>query len=520
MNGESARRRAVGLTGCALFSLLAAFGREAERLMADDPLAQSDLPRALAAWLALFALSAAALHFWRARPARAPRAPKPSGRPFRPKRAFCLLLLCYAPMYAAAFPGSFAYDVPFQLKQVFTHAYSSHHPLLHTLLLGGCIRLGQALGSVTAGAALYTALQCALLAACFSLTCASVARRSGARAARFSAIFFALYPLHAVFAVNATKDTLFSGLFALTLAYAAEAIIDGLTLRTGARFCACASLTLLLRNNAVYAAAVWLLLLPPLLGRRGLRLTLAAALSLAAALAAGALLSLALTAQRGDPCEMLSWPIQQLARARVTQGERLSEEEREAIDELMPGEAWRLYDPAISDPVKFEFDSEALLSDPARYARVYLSVARKCPHAYFDALLLHTYPFFYPYGAYRVPGRYVQMTVGTDYYDGWWQGERIHSAFPRLLAALQWRFGNTAAANIPVLGLPFNTGAIVWATLFLALRALYEGRRGAFAVSLLPVLLWGTYLLGPVMAGRYVYPFVCAMPVLATKERS
>ena len=30
----------------------------------------------------------------------------------------------------------------------------------------------------------------------------------------------------------------------------------------------------------------------------------------------------------------------------------------------------------------------------------------------------------------------------------------------------------------------------------------------------LPVLLYMTYLLGPVMQGRYLYPFVCILPVL------
>ena len=51
--------------------------------------------------------------------------------------------------------------------------------------------------------------------------------------------------------------------------------------------------------------------------------------------------------------------------------------------------------------------------------------------------------------------------------------------------------------------------------LALVLREAYFGRWRRFAVALLPVLLWGTYLLGPVMAGRYAYPFVCALPVLA-----
>lgn len=516
------RKRAAVLAGGALFSLFAAFGHEAERMMEQGPLGQSDLSRALLLWAALFALVLLSAALYGRIKGRLPRPAVRSAKeapPFRASRAFALILLCYAPMYAVAFPGSFAYDVPFQLKQVATGAYSTHHPLLHTLALGACVGLGRAAGHVNLGAALYTALQCALLAGCFALTSASIGRQCGARAARWAALFFAVYPLHMVFAVNATKDVLFSGLFALTLALAREAAALGFSRRRGAALLSCASLMLLLRNNAAYAFAVWLLLLPALLGRRGLRLTGVSALALAAALGANALLARALDAQPGDPCEMLSWPIQQLARARVTQGERLSEDERTAIDALMPGEAWRLYDPMISDPVKFEFNSEALLSDPARMAKAYLSVAKKCPHAFFDALLLHTYSFFYPYSVYRVPGAYAQMTVGTEYYDGWWEGERIQSAFPRLLSALQWRFGAQGAMQTPLLGVFFNMGLIVWVMLGLALRAFAQGRRASLAVALLAVLLWGTYLPGPVMAGRYIYPFVCALPVLASRER-
>ena len=113
-------------------------------------------------------------------------------------------------MFCVAFPGSFAYDVPYQLRQVVTGAYSTHHPLLHAGA-GRAAAAGRALGDINLGAALYTALQMALLAGCFALTCGSIARQSGARAAKRAAVFFALYPLNMVMAVNATKDVLFGG---------------------------------------------------------------------------------------------------------------------------------------------------------------------------------------------------------------------------------------------------------------------------------------------------------------------
>ena len=36
----------------------------------------------------------------------------------------------------------------------------------------------------------------------------------------------------------------------------------------------------------------------------------------------------------------------------------------------------------------------------------------------------------------------------------------------------------------------------------------------------LPLLLYATYLLGPVMQGRYLYPFVCVLPLFALRRKT
>lgn len=504
------RKRAVLLAGGAMYALFAAFGWQAQTLGESEPI------RALRTAAVLFPL--AALMLWALFHACDRVGTRAHGtRPFSTKRAFLLMLLCDLPMFVIAFPGSFAYDVPYQLAQVFSGAYSTHHPLLHTLLLGGCVALGRAVGHVNLGAALYTALQVVAMALCFALTCASIGRLRGARAARGSMLFFALYPLHGVFAVNATKDVLFSGLFALMLALSFEEIDSpGASRRRLIGLCACAALSMMLRNNAVYAVVVWLLVLFFALRKRARALVAAVAMAVVLSMSANALLHAATGAQSGSPVEMLSWPIQQLARARLLDGDKMTDAERAAIDAWMPNEAWRLYDPTISDPVKFEFDMAQVLRDPAYFVRVYLSVGAKCPKAYFDALLMHTYSFWYPYSRYRVSGYYVQMTVATY---GGMEKFGIHSAFERPLAALSWRLGAQGAMQFPVIGWLFNMGLIMWTMLFFALREAYEGNGRRFVIALLPVLLWGTFLLGPVMAGRYAYPFVCALPAMAGGER-
>jgi len=508
---ERMRRRMAAALGGAMYALFLSFGFQVERYGQSSPL------RALLCAAALWLPAAVLLDRLFARERRRHEGEE---KPLRAGRVFAGIFACYVPMLLVSFPGAFAYDVPFQLEQVFTGAYSSHHPLLHTLLLGGCVKLGQALGQINLGAALYTVLQMAALAGCFALTCASIARQCGSRAARRSAVFFALYPLHMMFAVNATKDVLFSGLFVLTLALAREVLLLGGGRMLHAGLLLCGTLMLLLRNNALYAAAVWLVFLLAMHRRRALALCGAVMASICLCMAANGAMKAATHAAEGDLCEMLSWPIQQMARARSQNAENLTDEEKLAIDELMPQESWKLYDPTISDPVKFEFDTQRLLSDPGRYLRAYLSIGAKCPKAYFDALLMHTYSFFYPYGEYRVSGYYLQMGITDQYYD-WCDFERIssQSLAPRVLASLSWRFGAKGAMQIPLVGYLFNMGVIVWVMLFFVLRDAYHGRWKHFAVGLLPVLLWGTFLLGPVMAGRYIYPFVCCMPVLGSRTK-
>jgi len=509
------RRRVVTALGVAMYALFAACGYQVQH---DGG---CNVPHALLTAAVLVVPAYALLSFLLGRKGQAGTVD--AQKPFSARMAFWGVLTCYVPMFLIAYPGSFAYDVPFQLRQVFTGAYSTHHPLLHTLLLGGCVSLGRMLGNINLGAALYTLIQMTALAGCFAAACASIARSCSPRAARCCAAFFALYPLHMFFAVNATKDVLFSGLFVLTLALAMEMI----RVREPSRgLCAglvlCSAGMMLLRNNALYAVIVWLPLLALLLRRQGVRLI--AGLLAAAALyaCANGAMKAATGAVSGNPSEMLSIPIQQLARARNLADERLTDAERGQIDALMPQESWRLYDPTISDPVKFAFDTDVFLADQAGFAKLYLSVGAKCADVYIDALLAHTLAFWYPYSTYGVSGYYLQMGVSTEQTDQWCDFEWIRQVSPlrRVLESLSWRFGAKGAMQIPVVGYLFNMGVIVWTMLYFVLREAYAGRWARFGVCLLPVLLWGTFLLGPVMAGRYIYPFVCALPVLSSRPRA
>ena len=434
-------------------------------------------------------------------------------------QVFLVLTACYIPMYIVLFPGSFAYDVPFQVKQVITGIYSSHHPVLHTLLLGIPVALGKKIGHVTWGTALYTLIQILLLSRCFSKCVESIEKQSGKRSARAAMIFFAIYPLHMLMASNATKDTLFGGTFALAFCLILQKMRIGVTNRENGRMILAILFSILLRNNAVYAYLAWTVLLMLILKDDKRKVPVAVLASTILALFAGACLNQAVRATPGDIVEMLSVPIQQVARVRNLRPEVLSEEEIEAIDAAMPSEAWSYYDPTISDPVKFAMDSSVIRENPKLYLKLYLSVLLKCPKESIDAFLLLTHGFLYPYQHYEMSNYYLQTGITVKYYDGWWTGEPIHteSPTPELRAAIEWRIGSKGAMQWPVIGYLFNIGVIIWIMLLLALKQMYFSRKDIALAALLPVFLLGTYLLGPCVAGRYVYPFVCLLPILAQK---
>ena len=59
--------------------------------------------------------------------------PRGEKKPFCTLGAFALFLACYTPMLLIEYPGSFQYDVTYQVYQIATGRYTQFHPLAHTL---------------------------------------------------------------------------------------------------------------------------------------------------------------------------------------------------------------------------------------------------------------------------------------------------------------------------------------------------------------------------------------------------
>ena len=440
-------------------------------------------------------------------------------KPFCTLGAMVLIFLSYVPMLLVEYPGSFVYDVKGQAWQISVGQMDATHPLLHTLLMKFClVDCYDLLQSMERGVLLYSLIQMTLVSACFAWVCASLSRSSSRRAAHFAVAFFCLFPYHMAFASNCTKDVLFSANFVLMMALAYEKLrIGRLRKFHVALYIVSGVLTCLLRNNMIYSMGAWLVVL--LIGqwtRR--RLLMISAIVIGLSIGINEALIMVTNAKRGNIQEVLSVPAQQLARAYQYAPQSFTKAELEDLNWFIEKNAYENYDPTIADPVKFNVNTEGFLEEPERAFRLWLSIGKKEPGIYLDAILNTALYFLYPYETYDGTGIYIEIGMtrgGNTVPHLFGQPDFVQpQRFAAIRETLDKRIFSNGAAGIPVLHWVFNAGLVIWFMLMCVLYAVYQGDKAHICVLMLPVLLWSPYLFGPVTYGRYLYPFVCILPAL------
>ena len=173
--------------------------------------------------------------------------------------AFALILGGYCIPFATYYPAIMAYDVIPQLDQIRVSGLTTHHPLIHTLFLKGCLAAGEFLpfsNGDRAGLAMYSLIQMAVMAGCFAWVYVFLRRHAVSRWLGYAFVLCAaVFPTHGMLAVSITKDTVFAALTMVFTALAYE-----LSVREeypGGRFFVgyllVTLLLLLFRNNSVYA---------------------------------------------------------------------------------------------------------------------------------------------------------------------------------------------------------------------------------------------------------------------------
>lgn len=434
------------------------------------------------------------------------------------------LFLAWLPVFLAVYPGFFAYDATDELEQVLTGNYVTRHPLLHVLLLGKTVSGIEGLtGSYNAGIAVYVLFQMAVMALLLSWELSAFKKLGAGRIlCGISLCFFAFFPVIPMYVLCTSKDIWYTAgmLAAVTLLClpAAKQKSEGakkagITYWTGLG-CALFAMAVF-RNNGFYVFLVMLPALFVLAGKKHIkRMAATAAVVLLLVLGQSAVFKAVLDPVDTGVQETLTVPIQQLARTWNYSPEVFSEQDREALFEILPQEVLERYTPKLSDLVKIEFNTGNYQKNPGRYRRLWLKTGLKAPFTYLNAWLMTSYGFWYP-------------DASIDVYNGWRSYEKSsyfsfeteepgvrESHFPWLEEVYRKISLENIVQQIPVISWLFSPGFFCWIFLLAGLL-LAARRRWRYVLALLPVgLNWMTVLLGPTYLVRYVLIFWFALPLL------
>lgn len=428
---------------------------------------------------------------------------------------FILMLLCWIPAFLAVFPGYYSYDAPAQLIQgLYGLPIDARQPVVHTLLMSGCVGLGNYLfGSYEAGLAIYTILQALLVAASYAYLCVMLRRwRVPPVFIVLSFVFFTFNPIIQLFAFVTAKDVLFSSLFLLTVGFTVEYVKNPeqffhSPLRM-IRYALIVILMALFRKQGIY---VFILALPFLIwvGRVHWKKITALCLScVVVVLAFFGPVSNSLGIIPSQPNEMLSVPIQQIARVLELNPDSVTPQEKEMVYRYIPSEAIDGYIPEISDPVKDQFDNEAYKEDKADFFKVWLEIGLKNPGIYIDAFLYLSVGYFYPSVASVHPWSVVASRCGSEVALPIAQ----NSLCPRYLSYLE-NISENFMKTVPVASASVCEALPFWILVICAAVVFYQ-KKYKFLIPLLFIFVyWCSLIVGPVVAIRYAYPLLLCLPI-------
>ncbi len=438
---------------------------------------------------------------------------------------FFFLILCWLPVLLAVYPGFFVYDAQEEYLQVASRTFTTHHPLLHVLLLGGIIcAVHKVTDSYNMGIACYMIFQMIVVSGVLTYLLSYLRKKQVSKIIRgISLLYFGLFPVIVMFTLCSAKDTLFTAALLLLIVSLIEMGISQerffaskgrILLFAGSAFC-----MLMFRKNGIYAFIVMIPILFIYHKEYRKKLMTLIALVLAGYFLASGVLAIALHAKSSENQEILTVPIQQLARTYKFNREVFSEEDKAVLHEILPEEALVLYNPRLSDPVKYHFNNQAFLSDRSKYAGLWLRIGLRKPLSYINAWLMTSYGFWYPDTVINV---YSGNSVFTfTYEDSSYFGYEVElpgvrdSKLPWLDEVYRRLSLEIEQEKVPILSMAYSPGCLFWCFAFVFCYVLYRRKYHITVPYLLVLLVWLTVILGPTYLPRYVLIFWYGLPLFA-----
>lgn len=429
-------------------------------------------------------------------------------------KSFLILEAVYLLVVIINFPGNLCYDTEGQIMQVMGEAaYSTHHPLLSTFLVGLPVKFGTVvLGSANAGLFLYMIIQTVMFSAALGGTVAVLAKKGLSKQGLWTVqILYLITPIYSNIASTAVKDVPFISAFIgyftclVLLTDDSEKLYDK---KFMAGFIGLQIATCLLRKNGYYVIGLtgilWCVFSLKKIGtKKFFRAILGMfVIGIVCANIVDSVWARALNANKGSTGEMFSLPFQITARYINDYYDELTDEEISAISGVLGNDMERIaerYNPELADAVKALYKTDASGSEISAYVQAWVKMFFKHPGVYFDGFFVHTYGWYCP----NVSTSTRYETIEDDYMvpQGIW-------AITDKVLVFVYRF----ADRLSLLGVLQNAAFSVWCFWYLT----YLQRKNK-TIRLAGIPLWISFLICLIAPGfsehtRYAFPILMTMP--------
>ena len=441
------------------------------------------------------------------------------------------LFILWLPTFLAFFPGAFVYDAQDEYEKVVTGIYTMHHPLMHVLLLGGIIHFIERCGlSANIGIACYTLFQMIIVSGVFTFFLFVVRKWKMRCLYRgILLIVIGIFPVFPMFAVCSAKDTLFTTFLFFSMLFLLKNNMKEeykeFNLGRIIIFIFLSILSMMFRNNGIYAYVLWGIIVLVCVNKRKKNI-LSMLFSILFFLLFSNMLKVGLDASSGKKQEMLTVPIQQLARTYYYMPEAFNEEEKKTLFEILPENAIQLYDPQLSDDVKGFFANDVYKSNPKKYQKLWFEIGLREPFTYINAWFLTSYGYWYPdmiINVYKGHQMFTFQYQNSSYFE--FETELPGYRHSRLPLLEEW-YRNISLElfqqKVPVLSMLFSPGFLFWVYAFYWIWFLREKEKRIFGFVSIVFCLWVTVILGPTVLVRYVLIFwfiVLLLPVLQKENK-
>lgn len=425
----------------------------------------------------------------------------------------------YIPLFLAMWPGNFIYDAQYQMQNVVEGYYTTHHPLIHTLLMGYAYLFGRSLGDVSFGYQFYTIIQMLILTSSFAYALLYFYRkrvRTGFIV--ISWCFFALFPMHALFSISSTKDVLCAAFFLYFLVFLARLIVDKEKMSPVSYIGMVCSgvLVTLFRDNVSYVilvTGIFLVIFRKGWKEKGKMALLVLTVLLLSNIINKGLIDFTNAKLKDTYQESLSVPLQSMARVAAYRKDELAPALYDEICLYIPEDEIPLYNPYNSDPIKNDANESLLRTNFFNFLKLWVKVGIQFPDEYFESIVTNTMGYWYPLHQ----GIYVSADIGLYHtliygceeqiekrsYCKW--AEKIYND---LFWTLDYHY-------TPVLGYLFRNAPYVWFVIVYFLWCIYKKDKEKIVLGLFPLVYLASCMLGPMAALRYIYSLIVCVPFLS-----